>query len=369
MPDKKLSPLSGFINKHSLYCELLGVDGNLNTSLIKEGEQIPCFEISDWSRLSTEPIVSVFIITYNHELYIRETIESILSQKCSFPFELVIAEDCSTDCTREICFEYQKKYPEVIRILYSDENVGMERNGVRAWNHLRGKYIACCEGDDYWVCDTKLQEQVDFLEQHADIDLVGSMCKGVYLSDKSEKKERGCFPAISGIIRPTLHNYTFVHFSTWMHRRSLFDVLRKYYCAVPITDTAILTLLQWLGKCAIIPKLYSVYRVTGKGVWSSLSVPERRIARLVSIQTRSAGYPANMRPFFCYEILVEYIWWANYGIRNFMLGVVLVAILRLIKYAFRFPGSILYFRENCYIYFRAGLRKLDRFIRGKPASA
>lgn len=114
------------------------------------------------------------MITYNHAPYIAQAIEGVLRQETSFPFELVIGEDCSTDGTREIVFDYQKKYPGIIRVITSDKNVGACKNGFRAQKACRGKYIAYCEGDDYWHHPQKLQKQVDYLESHPECGLVFS---------------------------------------------------------------------------------------------------------------------------------------------------------------------------------------------------
>lgn len=120
----------------------------------------------------TTPLVSVKMITYNHAPYIARAIEGVLQQKTAFPFELVIGEDCSTDGTREIVFEYQKKHPDIIRVITSSKNVGMNKNGLRTTKAGTGKYIAFCEGDDYWHHPGKLQKQVDYLENHPECGLV-----------------------------------------------------------------------------------------------------------------------------------------------------------------------------------------------------
>ncbi|MCK4793072.1 MAG: glycosyltransferase, partial [Desulfobacteraceae bacterium] len=114
------------------------------------------------------------MITYNHEPYIAQAIEGVLQQENNFPIELVIGEDCSTDGTREIVFEYQKKYPEIIRVITSDKNVGACKNGLRTEKACRGKYIAFCEGDDYWHCPDKLQKQADYMESHPECAMVHS---------------------------------------------------------------------------------------------------------------------------------------------------------------------------------------------------
>lgn len=131
---------------------------------------IPCVETSDQKKLCKHPIVSVHMLTYNHEPYIRRAIEGVVMQKTDFEFELVIGEDCSQDKTREICFEYQKKYPEKIRVLWWHENVSrFGGNGHRVKVRCRGEFIAFCEGDDYWIDPLKLQKQVDVMRKHANV--------------------------------------------------------------------------------------------------------------------------------------------------------------------------------------------------------
>jgi glycosyltransferase involved in cell wall biosynthesis len=104
------------------------------------------------------------MITYNHEKFIAEAIEGVLMQKTDFPIELIIGEDCSTDRTREICIAYQQQYPGIIKLQLPETNKGMTRNFIENMQAAQGKYIALCEGDDYWTDPQKLQKQVDFLE-------------------------------------------------------------------------------------------------------------------------------------------------------------------------------------------------------------
>ena len=118
--------------------------------------------------MSIPPVVSIQMITYNHAPWIRRAVESVLSQKTDFPFELVIGEDCSTDGTREIVFDYQRRFPDVVRVITSARNVGMHQNAVRTQLACRGAFLAFCEGDDFWHDSTKLQTQVEFLVKGPD---------------------------------------------------------------------------------------------------------------------------------------------------------------------------------------------------------
>lgn len=145
--------------------------------------------------MQKKPLISAVIITYNQENYIAQTIDSILAQQTEYEFEIVIGEDCSTDCTKEIVFEYQKRYPDKIRVITSERNVGLLENYCRTIKASRGKYIAGCAGDDYWQRIDKLQKQVKFLEEnpdygmvHSDTDILkedeGILIKNVYSKHK-----------------------------------------------------------------------------------------------------------------------------------------------------------------------------------------
>lgn len=114
-------------------------------------------------------LVSVCMITYNHEKYIRDAIEGVIVQKTDFPVELIIGEDCSKDKTRDICLGYKKKYPDLIRLQLPEKNNGAFCNFILTMQAAQGKYIALCEGDDFWVDSHKLQKQIEILEQNNDV--------------------------------------------------------------------------------------------------------------------------------------------------------------------------------------------------------
>ena len=120
---------------------------------------------------NTEPLVSIDCITYNHEAYIRDALEGFLMQKTDFTFEVLIHDDASTDQTANIIRKYEKKYPDIIKPIYQKDNQyskGIQISRQFQYPRARGKYIAICEGDDYWIDPYKLQKQVDFLEAHHD---------------------------------------------------------------------------------------------------------------------------------------------------------------------------------------------------------
>ena len=138
-----------------------------------------------------EPLLSVVTITYNHEPYIAKCIEGVLIQKVNFPIEFIIAEDCSTDGTRAICEDYAAKYPELIHLITSETNIGYNPNELRAMKAAKGKYIAYCEGDDFWTDPEKLQKQVDFLEKNEEYSICFHRCRH-WDADTDEYRDDAC---------------------------------------------------------------------------------------------------------------------------------------------------------------------------------
>lgn len=124
------------------------------------------------------------MISYNHEPYIRQAIEGVLMQQCDFQFELVIGEDYSKDKTFNICMEYASKHPE-IKLLPSNANIGIVKNLIRTLQACTKKYIALCEGDDFWIDPYKLQKQVEFLEENPEYAMVAG---GIVLVDEYDHR-------------------------------------------------------------------------------------------------------------------------------------------------------------------------------------
>ena len=118
--------------------------------------------------MENEIMVTVKMLAYNHGKYIVQAIESILAQKTKYKYELLIGEDCSTDGTREIIKQYEEKYPDVIRVLYHDKNLGCTMNSYLLDLAAKGEFIAGCEGDDFWCDENRIQKDVDFLKSHSE---------------------------------------------------------------------------------------------------------------------------------------------------------------------------------------------------------
>lgn len=116
--------------------------------------------------MKNEIDVSVYVLTYYHEQYIVQCLESILSQKTDYTYEIVISDDCSQDRTMDILEEYKNKYPSIIRVKHNEINIGIPKNIYQARCMCRGRYITVLSGDDYWIDDCKLQKQVEFLDKN-----------------------------------------------------------------------------------------------------------------------------------------------------------------------------------------------------------
>ena len=127
--------------------------------------------------------VQVVCITYNHEKYIAEALESFVSQKTTFPFEVLVGDDCSPDGTRAIIEEYARRYPDIIKPVDRDQNMGPTRNLMDLCRRCTAPYIAFCEGDDYWVDEYKLQKQFDYMEAHPEAGFCFTKTKIVYPED------------------------------------------------------------------------------------------------------------------------------------------------------------------------------------------
>ena len=222
-----------------------------------------------------EPLVSTHMTTYNHAPYIAEAIEGVLQQKTNFPFELVIGEDCSTDGTREIVFEYQKKYPDIIRVVTSDKNVGGKKNSYRTMKACRGRYIAFCEGDDYWHHPEKLQKQVNYMESHPECGLVYSSYDVYDVESKKEIKDFlkcGSWeipknPSISDFVVPRDKVWVGSATCTVMVRRTLYEQIiesdRYLHQGEQFLmgDTQLWAELSLISEVSYIPESLATYRI------------------------------------------------------------------------------------------------------------
>lgn len=205
-------------------------------------------------------MVSVDMITFNHEKFISQAIEGVLMQKTKFRYELVIGEDCSSDNTSNIVKEYAQKYPDIIKARCNVLNMGMMANAVKTLKECTGKYIALCEGDDYWTDPYKLQKQVDFLEANPNY----SLCFHdaiVYCENKKFPPYFFC----KDLSKTTFHVDDVI--KAWLmpsasivFRKDLLYPLPSWFKEIYNGDYALQLLLILKGKFYFIDQLMSVYR-------------------------------------------------------------------------------------------------------------
>lgn len=215
----------------------------------------------------TEIAVSVICVTYNHESYIRQALDSILMQKTDFAYEVLIGEDCSTDGTRAILKEYEEKHPDVFRMYYRDVNIGATKNEYELFMDAKGKYIAALELDDIWTDERKLQKQFDFLEAHPeyigvshDFDIIDKNGNVIDNTDNKRIKQFfnqkftfGDFMEYGFVFQTGTHFYRNIY-------RDGGDYTIIYKAHTLIRDLTVLSLLLNRGDFYILPDTMSAYR-------------------------------------------------------------------------------------------------------------
>lgn len=214
--------------------------------------------------------VSVCIITYNHEGFISQAIESALSQQTSFDFEIVICEDHSKDHTRQICETYAKTFPGKINLLPSTGNLGLIRNFARALQACRGSYIAFLEGDDFWTDNLKLQVQTDFMDKQADC----SICFHNVNIHFNRSGENAIRPFHASLPKDTfttedLLAQWFIPSASVMFRNYSDLSLPDWFFHCKSGDIPYLLLLSLKGNIRYIDTIMAAYRVHDNGVSST----------------------------------------------------------------------------------------------------
>lgn len=223
------------------------------------------------SDISHTVMVSACIITFNHEKFIEAAIEGALKQNITYSYEIVIADDHSTDSTRNICENFAKKNPDKIRLIANEANLGMQKNWINAILSCKGKYIAICEGDDFWTDPSKIQRQVDFLELHPDFIL--TFHNAYIINSKNElisnsklptkrQKDLSSEELIQGALVLTLT----------MCFRNMIKKFPEGMLKVQNVDTFLISILGTYGKAHFHEDIdLAAYRVHENGVWSKKS--------------------------------------------------------------------------------------------------
>lgn len=230
--------------------------------------------IEDLDLLPAKPVVSVVIVTYNHAEYIRDALRGVLMQEVDFPIELIVADDASTDGTREILLDYQRRHPDVLRLRLAKENMyrRVQRYpafGARA--SVRGKYVALCEGDDYWTDPLKLQKQVDLLESRPELSFCFTATEFTDEGDPGSYRRFGAPDERDTYDRLDLLEYNFVTTCTVVYRAEALSRMPDFYWQTPVGDWPTFMTLARSGPIGYLDEVTAVRRVHAGGEWSKLS--------------------------------------------------------------------------------------------------
>ena len=215
---------------------------------------------------NSTPKVSVLMLTYNQENYIDEAIRSVMLQQTNFTFELVIANDCSTDNTAARCEEWKAKYPNHIILLNRNRNLGLAQNFIESYAKCRGTYVAICEGDDFWCAADKLQIQVDYLDTHLDYSCCFHRVVNYYEDRGTMSLSNSGQQVDTNIIDLARSNY--ISNVSAVFRRNLFGTLPKWFAQVSTYDYAIHLINAQYGRIHYMQRPMAVYRQHGRAIWS-----------------------------------------------------------------------------------------------------
>lgn len=240
------------------------------------------------------PLVSVCVTTFNHKDYIAECLDNILMQKTTFPIEIILGEDDSSDGTREICIDYAERFPDKIKlflrsrkdVIYINGNPTGRFNFMENLKSCQGKYIALCEGDDYWTDPLKLQKQVDFLEADTGYNYCGhnsySLTKGVL-------KELQL--ALKSFEFKELIFKNYLSTATLVFRKTAINKLPPFFKDVPAGDWALQLLAIKNSKGYVLDDNMSVYRIHDHGIWSNLDSEKMCLQGVVTMEAFKKVYP------------------------------------------------------------------------------
>jgi len=224
-----------------------------------------------------KPTVSICCLCYNHEKYLPQALDSFLSQKGEFDLQIVLFDDCSTDSSRKIIEEYKNEYPDVIKLIYPDENIYSQNKTAyfNIINETDGEYLAFCEGDDYWIDNSKIQQQLDYLLNKPMVNLVFhpslTLCNNEILDNGygyyGLEEELHAFESVLAV------SGSYMPMASIFARKSSYDAWFKRYPEF-FSENTWHSIIQFIGtyksKAGYLPNKMSVYRSMHTGSWSSM---------------------------------------------------------------------------------------------------
>ncbi|PID57835.1 hypothetical protein CSB45_06335 [candidate division KSB3 bacterium] len=251
--------------------------------------------------MMASPCVSVCIQTYQHVRYIEHCLESVLMQKTDFPVEIILGEDESTDGTREICRAYAERYPETIRLFLRSEQDKIYIHGHKTGRFnftenlkaAQGKYIALCEGDDYWTDPGKLQKQVNFLERHSDFAICFHDIEHVCETQQGHVVTASPKPVstFEDILKGN-----FIYTASCTFRNKLLDRFPAWYFSVLPGDWPLHVLHAQYGKIGYLHEVMAAYRTHDGGLWSRQSRLDTLSPLICTARTIDRHFHSRYRP-------------------------------------------------------------------------
>ena len=281
-----------------------------------------------WSKSWHEPMVTISCAVFNHAKYIEQALDSFLMQETNFPFEIFVHDDASTDNSANIIRKYEKKYPKLIKPVYETENQYSKNDGSLQeilWSekYNRGKYIALCEGDDYWTTPLKLQKQFDFMERHEDFSIVGCSTNVVDESGNFIRDNQLFLINLYG--KKDTEIKTINEYCDLPHTSTLFfkNFFHKdfYYCQEKFEknwklfkgwDKSLCLFFLSMGKMYYMTEIMSCYRFvqSGKDNWTSLMNTTNKTKVIAEIETnmlkqvKEYGLNVDIRPHFYRNVVL-----------------------------------------------------------------
>ena len=235
--------------------------------------------------------ISVLVLTYNHEKHIAQALDSVLMQETNFEYEIIVAEDCSTDRTRSIVLDFKRRNPEKIRLVLPAKNLGCHGNRVfaQAFQLAQGEYVALLDGDDYWISPAKLQKQARFLDAHLECALCFHNAIRTY-----EDGSRAPFPQnfadqkqISAL--EDIWEQNFIAYCTPMFRKDVLHTFPEWYYELLCADWSLYILCAQHGKIGYIDEVLGVYRIHSGGLWSKLDAIQKLEGLIAFYETMNAN--------------------------------------------------------------------------------
>jgi len=259
---------------------------------------------------NSKTLVTIVCTTYNHEKYIEDAIKGFLIQETKFPFDIIIHDDASTDNTPDIIRKYEKLYPKLIRPIYQTEN--QYSKVVSIWVDIispiaRGKYIALCEGDDYWIEPLKLQMQVDFLEKNEEYGLAHGDCNFYYEEEKrwvdranKNLTNKNLFLNRQEIFKELIDSTYRIRTATVVFKKELLTRIKPNNITFKMGDTPLWMDLLQLSDFKYFDKVFSVYRIIGESASRSKNFVIQKRFQLSMAEMRvyystKYRYPINQK--------------------------------------------------------------------------